>query len=154
MSSNEKTFSFNVANIIWILFFVGVLVLFTNAFSFHGIIVLDKDIEYGSVLSILTLPTYIYFVFHSLRKIKENKNDYIKIDDNQLIYRTSEGTTRVAMKEITKSHLIHNLMNKEIFIETNGSNFLIDAFGFPREVLKLPEMIEQNKNSKVGIDKS
>ena len=46
------------------------------------------------------------------------------------------------------------LIDKEIFIETNGSNFLIDAFGFPREVLKLPEMIEQNKNSKVGIDKS
>ena len=103
MSSNEKTFSFNVANIIWILFFVGVLVLFTNTFSFHDIIVLDKDIEYGSVLSILALPTYIYFVFHSIKKIKENKNDYIKIDDNQLIYRTSEGTTRVAMKEITKS---------------------------------------------------
>ena len=51
------------------------------------------------------------------------------------------------MKEITKSHLIHNLMNKEIFIETNGSNFLIDALDL-REVLKLPEMIEQNKNSK------
>ncbi|RUO51700.1 hypothetical protein CWE25_10500 [Idiomarina fontislapidosi] len=102
----------------------------------------------------LCIPTYIYFIFHSIRKIKKNKNDYIKIDDNQLIYRTSKCKTRVAMKEITKSHLIHNLMNKEIFIETNDSNFLIDAFGFPREVLKLPGMIEQNKNSRVDVDKA
>lgn len=147
MSKNEKFFTFNVVNTVWIFILVGLLIFAVNGYVFRGLFVLDKELTYKSVLSMLCIPTYIYFVFYGIKKIKRNKDDYVKINGGEVIYKNSEGIITVSAQEVMESYLIHNLMNKEIVIRTNGTSFKIDAYGFPREVLQLPKMIEKEKNS-------